>query len=165
MASCGACLNALMFMLLLSFACVAHSDRGNCVYSIYVKTADETSAGTDAKVNLKLYDNQGNMVEIADLELFGLMPKGHNYFEPNNLDAFAIRTKCLANLICKIELSHDNTGDNPAWKVDYVDVTTAVPQIYCTTKDFDIDDIISPIVVRDTCGGVKESVLKMLDLA
>lgn len=131
--------------------------------TIYVKTGDVEYAGTDAKVTLKLYDNQDNMIEIKDLQRFGIMGSKRDYFEQNNLDIFSVRTKCLATNVCKIELSHDNTGGGPGWNVDSLEVNTAAPQMFCTHQNFGIqawlsksDPPYSLSIVRDACHATSE---------
>ncbi|XP_074287649.1 PLAT domain-containing protein 3-like [Silene latifolia] len=124
-------------------------EADTCQHYILVKTGNVKSAGTDARVTVKLYDAQGQMIESTNLQEKGT-DKGklrlhyrpiegrlgvqevyysdpYNYFERNQLDSFTIESNCHTSKLCKLELSHDNTGTKPGWYVDYLRVQTNYP--------------------------------------
>ncbi|XP_074287654.1 PLAT domain-containing protein 1-like [Silene latifolia] len=146
--------NALTaLMLFLAFASIAHFnvvEAKICYHYILVKTGNVKSAGTDARVTVKLYDAQGQMIESTNLQKEGTDQgelrlreepvDGHwpyvrevyyrdpyDYFERDHLDSFTIRSNCHTSKLCKLELSHDNTGTKPGWYVDYLRVQTKYP--------------------------------------
>ncbi|TLN27932.1 hypothetical protein FED16_19195 [Acinetobacter baumannii] len=113
-------------LLLLFLAIVASVSSESCVYTILVKTGTEggSTASTDAKISLILKDAYGTKVNMTNLETYGTMGSGHNYFQMGNLDSFGITTTCMKSSVCSITLSSDNSGKFPSWFVDYVQVLT-----------------------------------------
>ncbi|PWA69347.1 root storage protein [Artemisia annua] len=97
-------------------------------------TAD--SAGTDATISLILNDAYGSEVNIPNLDRYGEMDPGHNYFENGNIDKFSITTSCMKSPVCSITLSSDNSGGKPGWYVDYVQVVTSKGAVGDITFEF-----------------------------
>ncbi|PWA81423.1 root storage protein [Artemisia annua] len=119
--------NLSTYLLLLLFLAIVASvsSQETCVYTIFAKTGTAGSAGTDATISLKLNDAYGSEVTIPNLERYGEMDPGHDYFENGNLDKFSITTSCMKSSVCSITLSSDNSGSKPGWYVDYVQVITS----------------------------------------
>ncbi|XP_050216243.1 PLAT domain-containing protein 3-like [Mercurialis annua] len=115
----------LSFLICLSFSSVVLSETCTCTYMISVKTGTMQQAGTDAVVSLKFSDLENPAVYIKDLENYGIMEFGHDYFEFDNLDFFSYTRRCFPKPVCYIELSHDNSGKYPGWYVEYVDVRSS----------------------------------------
>ena len=80
-----------------------------CVYTLYVKTGSILKGGTDSKISVKLGDSRGQSVEISDLESWGLMKQGHDYFERDNIDIFSGRGVCLESPVCRLNLTSDGS--------------------------------------------------------
>lgn len=111
----------------------------DCTYVIYVQTGDAKYATTHATVNPQLRDKYFDLLNITNLQSYGVMGKQHYYFKEGNLDAFAIKGKCLRGPLCSMTLSHDNTGVSPDWYVDYVEVTAIAPNHGCRTTKFPVN--------------------------
>ena len=90
-----------------------------------MKTGTADGAGTDATISLILNDASGSEVNIPNLERYGQMDRGHDYFENGDLDKFSITTSCLKSSVCSITLSSDNSGSHAGWYVDYVQLITS----------------------------------------
>ncbi|XP_050209093.1 PLAT domain-containing protein 2-like [Mercurialis annua] len=113
----------LSFLICLTFSSIVLSDY--CTYTISVKTGTESHAGTDAVVSLKFSDLMETPIDIPVLENYGVMEKGHDYFENGNLDIFKYTGSCFSTYpICFMKLSHNNGGEHSGWYVDYVEIET-----------------------------------------
>ncbi|KAL0399592.1 UNVERIFIED_CONTAM: PLAT domain-containing protein 1 [Sesamum radiatum] len=80
----------LLILLSAIFFINCRSDS-DCEYTVYVKTDSRQDAGTDSIISLKLFDNpnsSGVGIVIDNLESWGVMGPGHDYFEAGNLDIF-----------------------------------------------------------------------------
>ncbi|XVF08513.1 hypothetical protein REPUB_Repub07fG0009500 [Reevesia pubescens] len=130
----------LIFILVLCSAATESSSSPSydCVYNIFLKTGDVEDAGTDARIGLSLGDSQGNSISVSNLETWGLMPSGHNYFERGNLDVFSGGGICIVPPICSFHLTSDNSGNKPGWFVGYVEIFATGPNL-STTVRFNID--------------------------
>ncbi|XP_074314920.1 PLAT domain-containing protein 3-like [Silene latifolia] len=142
--------------LLLAFALLVSSQ--DCNYVVHLKTGDEDGAGTDARVELKLYDAQGHKVEIHNLWNHGIMESGHDYFERNTLDFFSFKNSTCVD-VCKIELGQNNAGLQSGWYVSYLKVTTHYFDGHCTRNTFQLNQWLavdeppySLNLKRDLCG-------------
>ena len=99
-------------------------DQG-CTYDISVKTANEPSAGTQAAVALVLSGSLPSPFTISqtDLRQIGVNGPIYPYFQQGQLDRFRVyRTGMGCVKLCRMTLSHDNTGPDPSWDVEYVEV-------------------------------------------
>ncbi|KAK4270812.1 hypothetical protein QN277_019581 [Acacia crassicarpa] len=113
-------LSCLVF--LLSLTILATSDQ--CQYLVRVQTGDVQSAGTNSKISLKLFNLLSNeSYTVNNLEDWGIMPPGHDYFERGNLDVFNHSAPCIN--VCGITVTSDNSGTYPAWFLDSVEVTVS----------------------------------------
>ncbi|XP_028790922.1 PLAT domain-containing protein 3-like [Neltuma alba] len=113
-------LTSFVFLLsLISFASMATSEK--CTYIVRVKTGDRFSAGTDSTISLKLKSYSGESFTVNNLEEWGLMGPGHEYFERGNIDVFSGRNACLR--VCAITVSSNGEGFKPGWYLDYVELT------------------------------------------
>ncbi|PWA52987.1 root storage protein [Artemisia annua] len=130
--------NLSTYLLLLFFLEIVASvsSEMSCVYTIFVKTGTADSAGTDATISLILNDAYGSEVNIPNLDRYGEMDPGHNYFENGNIDKFSITTSCMKSPVCSITLSSDNSGGKPGWYVDYVQVVTSKGAVGDITFEF-----------------------------
>ncbi|XP_028761122.1 PLAT domain-containing protein 2-like [Neltuma alba] len=87
-------LSSLVFLLsLISFAAMAKSEQCTCV--VRVKTGDVQDASTDSTISPKLNTSSGNGFSVDNLEDWGMMESGHNYFEQGKLDVFSGTGPCL----------------------------------------------------------------------
>ncbi|KAL9247774.1 hypothetical protein vseg_021169 [Gypsophila vaccaria] len=115
-------------------------DDYDCTYIIYVKTGDQPTAGTNAKVSLELKDIYLNKVNVTNISSHGVMGnKWYEYFQRGSMDAFAIKGKCLKGPVCGLTISHDNSGFAPDWYVDSVDVTAISPRRGCRKTNFHVN--------------------------
>ncbi|XVF61659.1 hypothetical protein PTKIN_Ptkin08bG0148200 [Pterospermum kingtungense] len=130
----------LSFFLLLSFSFIALADDEDCVYSVYIRTGSIFKGGTDSIISLRLYDGNGEYIEIRNLEAWGgLMEPGHNYFERGNLDIFSGRGPCLAAPVCAMNLSSDGSGPHHGWYCNYVEVTMTGVHTPCSQQQFTVE--------------------------
>ncbi|XP_028759069.1 PLAT domain-containing protein 1-like [Neltuma alba] len=103
-------LSSLVFLLsLISFAAMATSAK--CAYVVRVKTGDVQDASTDSTISLKLNTSSGNGFSVDNLEDWGIMEPGHNYFEQDKLDVFSGTGPCLD--LCAITVISDGRGTYP----------------------------------------------------
>ncbi|XP_050206761.1 PLAT domain-containing protein 2-like [Mercurialis annua] len=127
----------LSFLLILSLSGVVVSE--SCDYSIYIKTGSRDNAGTDAKISLKFSNREDLTINIRNLEEYGAMGAGYNYFEQGQLDIFTYSGPCSAIQVCYMELSHDNSGNKPGWYVNYVEITSSGDPLVSSTTHFDVE--------------------------
>ncbi|KAK4263921.1 hypothetical protein QN277_029272 [Acacia crassicarpa] len=106
---------SLVFLLSLT---LVTSDE--CYYLVSVQTGDRADAGTDATISLKLFNSSGGSITVPNLEDWGLMESGHDYFERGNLDLFGHSAPCID--VCGITVTSDNSGNKPGWYLDSVEV-------------------------------------------
>ncbi|MQM23547.1 hypothetical protein Taro_056613 [Colocasia esculenta] len=132
----------------------------DCVYTIYVRTGSIWKGGTDSIIGLALADASGSGVNITNLEEFGLMGPGHDYYERGNLDIFSGRGPCLPAKPCWMQLVSDGTGVGHGWYCNYVEVTTTGPHIPCAQQLFTVEQWLARdappyelTATRDNCGG------------
>lgn len=107
-----------------------------CVYTVYVRTGSGIKAGTDSKISATFSDAAGRRVVVADLEDWGLMRPGHDYYERGNLDIFTGRGPCLSGPVCRLNLTSDGSGPHHGWYCDSLEVTTTGPHRGCTQSIF-----------------------------
>lgn len=111
-----------------------------CVYTIYIRTGSILKAGTDSKLTVDMWGQNGDGVRITDIESWGgLMGQNYDYFERGNLDVFSGRGPCLEKPICAMRLVSDGSGPHPGWYCNYVEVTTTGPHIQCAQQRFDVE--------------------------
>ncbi|XP_078530890.1 lipoxygenase homology domain-containing protein 1 isoform X2 [Lissotriton helveticus] len=102
-------------------------------YEVIVVTGFEKGAGTDANVSITIFGSNG------DSGKHRLTKKFKNLFERGKTDRFFLETLDLGELK-KVFLEHDNSGMNPGWQVERVEVTntaTAVTTIFPCGKWLD----------------------------
>ncbi|EFJ26041.1 hypothetical protein SELMODRAFT_98610, partial [Selaginella moellendorffii] len=93
-----------------------------CDYTITIKTGCVYLAGTDANVEIILFSLSGVVIRYNNLD-----NKNHDDFEYCNMDVFHLIGSCLSEYdkICKIIISHDNSGAYAGWYIDWVDVSSS----------------------------------------
>ncbi|KAM3204346.1 hypothetical protein CQW23_23467 [Capsicum baccatum] len=135
----------LMFILLsASISSISGDETNNCIYTAYVRTGPFDEDATDSKITLTLYDASGHGIRINNLVTWGgLMGKGYNYFERENLDMFSGKGPCLNGTICKMVLASDGTGRNHEWFCNYVEVTSTGAHKRCSQQLFTVDQWLS----------------------
>ncbi|XP_078677295.1 uncharacterized protein LOC144913960 isoform X2 [Branchiostoma floridae x Branchiostoma belcheri] len=85
-------------------------------WTVRVMTSEDVNAGTDAQVSLTVYGDQGNS---GPLQL-GVGQSG--FFERGKIDEFDVKVGDVGK-IYKIRLEQDNSGTDPGWKVDKVELS------------------------------------------
>ncbi|XP_071760769.2 lipoxygenase homology domain-containing protein 1 [Centroberyx gerrardi] len=85
-------------------------------YEIIVITGDEKGAGTDANVFITIYGSNGDSGRRQ------LRQKFRNLFEREQTDRFLVEMLDMGELL-KVRVEHDNSGLNPGWLLDRVEVT------------------------------------------
>lgn len=85
-------------------------------YEIIVITGDEKGAGTDANVFVTIYGSNGDSGRRQ------LRQKFRNLFERGQTDRFLLEMLDMGEMQ-KVRVEHDNTGVNPGWLLDRVEVT------------------------------------------
>lgn len=114
----------LLIALTCLLAFIASSAMAaDCRFEILVKTGNRNDAGTDARISLQVSASSGPTLKISDLESWGEMSAGHDYFEKGNLDRFGGYGQCMPSEPCNMVIQSDGSGTKPAWYVDYVMVT------------------------------------------
>jgi hypothetical protein len=108
---------------LLAFSASSALLAAQCRFEILVKTSDRRDAGTDAVISLQVSASSGPTLVIPNLESWGEMPAGHDYFEGGDLDRFGGTAPCMPTEPCKMVIKSDGSGNKPGWYLDYVMVT------------------------------------------
>ncbi|XP_061887966.1 lipoxygenase homology domain-containing protein 1-like [Entelurus aequoreus] len=85
-------------------------------YEIIVITGDEKGAGTDANVFITIFGSNGDSGRRQ------LRQKLRNLFEREQTDRFLLEMLDMGELQ-KVRVEHDNSGLNPGWLLDRVEVT------------------------------------------
>ena len=80
-----------------------------------VFTGDKRGAGTDSKVHLTLFANNGKQTGKIPLN----NSDNKNPFEKNQVDKFTIKSDYIGPLN-KLRIEHDNTGRAAGWFLDKV---------------------------------------------
>lgn len=96
---------------------MAHTTMYNqCTYTIITSTGNIEGAGTQADVNVEFFDKYGDSVLFV-----GLKSQNRN-FNRGATDTFTVVGNCVQN-ICRMHLSHDDSGPHPGWFVNTVTVS------------------------------------------
>ncbi|XP_048503154.1 PLAT domain-containing protein 3-like [Beta vulgaris subsp. vulgaris] len=133
--------------------------QDECVYTVYVRTGSIIKAGTDSKISLALFDQNGVSLDIPDLKSWGgLQGPNHSYFERGNLDIFSRIGPCISGPVCSMNLASDGSGPHHGWYCNYVEVTTTGPHIPCAQKLFTVEQWLARdaapyelTALRDNC--------------
>ncbi|KAF8380532.1 hypothetical protein HHK36_028019 [Tetracentron sinense] len=144
----------------LHMKCVIWWMQQECVFSVYVKTGSVLKAGTDSRISLTLGDAAGRSVQVPDLEGWGLMGPGYDYYERSNLDIFSGRGPCIGAPLCSLNLTSDGLGAHHGWYCDYVEVTSTGPHKDCSQTIFYVDQWLaadaSPYQLTALLNGCKQ---------
>lgn len=89
-------------------------DSEKIVWNLTVYTSDKKNAGTDSNVHLVLYGDKG---KSDDLDL----RENPENFKQGKKDNFKIETNDIG-IPFKLRISHDNSGKNPGWHLDRVEL-------------------------------------------
>ncbi|XP_054823201.1 PLAT domain-containing protein 3-like [Prosopis cineraria] len=121
-------LPSLLFQLslLINFVAIASSQFQQCRYIVRVKTGDRQDAGTNSIISLRI-SSPYNSITIDNIEDWGIMGPGHDYFERGNLDIFSGMGPCLS--VCSLVVTSNGQGNQPGWYLDYVDITSIGPKV------------------------------------
>ncbi|KAG0580110.1 hypothetical protein KC19_4G147600 [Ceratodon purpureus] len=87
-----------------------------CTYTIITCTGNIEGAGTQADVNVEFFDKYGDSVLFVNLK------SQNRNFNRGATDTFTVVGDCVQN-ICRMHLSHDDSGPNPGWFVNTVTVS------------------------------------------
>ncbi|KAL7828480.1 hypothetical protein SRHO_G00321140 [Serrasalmus rhombeus] len=89
-------------------------------YEIKVFTSDIFAAGTDADIFIVLYGQKG----LCTLQKYLCVNKRERrmYFERAAEDMFIVELEDVGDIIEKIRIGHDNSGTNPGWHLDRVEI-------------------------------------------
>ncbi|KAL6458734.1 hypothetical protein MHYP_G00322060 [Metynnis hypsauchen] len=89
-------------------------------YEIKVFTSDIFGAGTDADIFIVLYGQKG----LCTLQKYLCVNKRERrmYFERAAEDMFIVELEDVGDIIEKIRIGHDNSGTNPGWHLDRVEI-------------------------------------------
>ncbi|XP_058971580.2 lipoxygenase homology domain-containing protein 1 isoform X1 [Pocillopora verrucosa] len=93
----------------------------NVAYNLTFKTGDMPYAGTDANVTLQLFGDKGQTEKIMLRQESG---KTLKRFDRGRTDRFTVQTMDVGK-VERIRLSHDNTGPNPEWYLEYLKIDIA----------------------------------------
>ncbi|CAF0989858.1 unnamed protein product [Brachionus calyciflorus] len=86
-------------------------------YEVEVKTCDDLSAGTDAKVMLDIYGSSG---ELLDVQLKN-PSNNEDPFERNAINKFELNLKNIGK-IQKLAVMTDGSGSGSSWKLAYIKI-------------------------------------------
>lgn len=102
-------------------------------YSVAVKTADESLAGTDANLYLTLFGSESKTYSFCMDNAADMYSDGNSTnFERKNLDKFKISSFRLADPskdigeLQKIAIKNSGSGLGADWKMDYITITEMV---------------------------------------
>ena len=84
-------------------------------YEIIVYTGDKRGAGTDSKVYITLFGNQGKQTQKIHLK----DSNNKNPFESKQTDRFSVKGDYIGELT-KLRIEHDNSGRFAGWFLDRV---------------------------------------------
>ncbi|CAK9310803.1 unnamed protein product [Citrullus colocynthis] len=129
------CLCFSIIFIALFYSAMADNSIDKCVYTFYVRTGSIMKGGTDSKISVTIGDSRGGSVEISDLETWGLMEQGHDYFERDNVDIFSGRGACVDGAA----QTSDGSGPHHGWYCDYLEVTSTGPHRACSQTAFYVD--------------------------
>lgn len=87
-----------------------------CTYTIITSTGNIEGAGTQADVNVEFFDKYGDSVLFVNLR------SQNRNFDRGATDTFTVVGDCVPN-ICRLHLSHDDSGPDPGWFVNTVTVS------------------------------------------
>ncbi|RLN04986.1 lipoxygenase homology domain-containing protein 1-like [Panicum miliaceum] len=146
-----------------SIAAAGTSSPANlCLYEIVVKTAPGIeNGGTDARIYLKLSGaDERDAMEFPDLESWGWMGPGHDYFESGNMDIFGQAPRaCMAAMPCRMLLASDGSSGRPDWYVNFVEVIQIDTGLSVLVRKFFINGWLSAsmppyqlFAYQDLCG-------------
>ncbi|XP_063722696.1 lipoxygenase homology domain-containing protein 1-like isoform X2 [Symsagittifera roscoffensis] len=88
-------------------------------YVVRVKTSDVLMAGTDANVFVVLFGENGDsdQVQLRESKTYKF-----DKFERDHMDEFHLPPILSLGNLSKLRISHDNSGLNPSWHLDSVEV-------------------------------------------
>ena len=92
------------------------------VYEVIVKTGSLRGSGTDSRVYIKFFGDDGQ--ETCEMYL----DNSPDNFSTGRIDHFTVRPASEYPSISKILLGHDNSGFGPSWFVDYVKIRNNLTQ-------------------------------------
>lgn len=84
-------------------------------YEITVYTGDKKGAGTNSKVYITLFGQNGKRTEKIQLK----NSNNKDPFERNKVDVFRVTGEYVGELT-KLRIEHDNSGFSPGWFLDRV---------------------------------------------
>ena len=94
--------------------------QNQCSYLVRVQTGDVSSAGTDSTISLELLSSSGDGIIVKNLETWGIMEPGHDYFEQGNLDIFDGTDTCVD--VCSMTVTSNGEGHKPGWYLDSIEI-------------------------------------------
>ncbi|GER26893.1 lipase/lipooxygenase [Striga asiatica] len=130
---------SLLILFSISLAIFTSAAELECIYGVYVQTGSIRQAGTHSRISLSLFDASGAQVMVPNLEDWGLMGPGYNYFETGYLDLFGGKGPCLKGPVCGLNLTSNGSGPYHAWYCEYVEVTTFGVQKQCSQQSFAVE--------------------------
>ncbi|KAL7143994.1 hypothetical protein ABFS83_08G228600 [Erythranthe nasuta] len=134
--------NLSFFLLILFSIFTITTCAGNepeCIYNVYVQTGSIKRAGTHSTISLTLVGESGAHIVVPNLEDWGIMGPGYNYFETGYLDMFAGKGPCLDGPVCGLNLTSDGSGPYHGWYCDYVEVSVVGAQKPCSQQHFTVE--------------------------
>uniref|UniRef100_F7CL93 Lipoxygenase homology PLAT domains 1 n=1 Tax=Ornithorhynchus anatinus TaxID=9258 RepID=F7CL93_ORNAN len=94
-------------------------------YEITVYTSDVFGAGTDADVFIVIYGCDA--VCTQQKSLCSNKREQRMYFERKSANRFIVELEDVGEVIEKIRIGHDNSGINPGWHCDHIDIRRLLP--------------------------------------
>ncbi|KAL1536713.1 PLAT domain-containing protein 3-like [Salvia divinorum] len=143
----------ILSFLILSSIIYTNANSSDCIYTIYVQTADIPSAGTSANVSIFVGDDYKDELSISNLKDWGLMGSTHNYFRVGETDLFSLKGPCLRGPICSLIIvlsGYDN------WFCDFIEITSVALGKSCSQKHFVVNKWLdinkgSALILQDEC--------------
>ncbi|XP_038600030.1 lipoxygenase homology domain-containing protein 1 isoform X2 [Tachyglossus aculeatus] len=94
-------------------------------YEITVYTSDLFGAGTDANVFIVIYGCDA--VCTQQKSLCSNKREQRIYFERKSANRFIVELEDVGEVLEKIRIGHDNSGINPGWHCDHIDIRRLLP--------------------------------------
>ncbi|XP_072015822.1 lipoxygenase homology domain-containing protein 1-like [Amphiura filiformis] len=92
-------------------------------YEITVKTTNKLKAGTDARVFIQMFGENGETSD--ELQLTDSATHKGKIFEKDYVDIFSFKMASLGNL-SKVRIRHDNSALHSGWHLEYVEIVDEI---------------------------------------
>jgi hypothetical protein len=111
-------------------------------YSIRIKTADQSGAGTDSNIFLALHGESGRTAEVRLNPLIS-----HNAFERNSTETVLLRNQSDVGRIYQVDIRSDDKYLGSDWRLDWIKIDPSDP--HCAATIFYYNDWVGDTKTRN----------------